>query len=549
MSLFPTSIPYDYVIIGGGTAGLTLASRLSERSGLQIAIVEAGGHYETDSGNNSVVPGYAGYGASTDASTANDTPLIDWGFVTAPMMGLDGRKFHYARGKTLGGSSARNYMVFVPTDTYHRGTAGAYNKWAQLVGDESYTFANMLPFFRKSVHYLKPNTAFRAANASVPAPSPEAYSPVGGPLGVSHANWALPMSSYASQAFSSIGIPPAQDFSSGILLGAQYCPLTVSSPNEERSSSQSSFLEAAVGRANLRVYSRTLAKRILFDNEKRATGVLVKAEDGTTFILSARSEVILSAGAFQSPQLLMVSGIGPPSTLAKYDIPLLVARNSVGQNMWDQPSLSLVQQISLETQSSLSVPPLAAAAAAAYIANRTGILTSNGADFIGWEKLPPSSRAHLSAHALQELARFPTDWPENEMVIGALPFPGTPGANYAIVFADLVAPLSRGNVTIVSADTAVLPVVNPNYLGARTDREVAVQMFRRCRALLGSPAFAPILVGEELVPGPAVQTDAEVLAFLMGGGVGPAYHASCSCTFSILVGLGGPGSDLMDGLV
>ena len=377
------------------------------------------------------------------------------------------------------------------------------------------------------------------------------------------------MSSYASQAFSSIGIPPAQDFSSGILLGAQYCPLTVSSPNEERSSSQSSFLEAAVGRANLRVYSRTLAKRILFDNEKRATGVLVKAEDGTTFILSARSEVILSAGAvsfsvililrlianllkptqFQSPQLLMVSGIGPPSTLAKYDIPLLVARNSVGQNMWDQPSLSLVQQISLETQSSLSVPPLAAAAAAAYIANRTGILTSNGADFIGWEKLPPSSRAHLSAHALQELARFPTDWPENEMVIGALPFPGTPGANYAIVFADLVAPLSRGNVTIVSADTAVLPVVNPNYLGARTDREVAVQMFRRCRALLGSPAFAPILVGEELVPGPAVQTDAEVLAFLMGGGVGPAYHASCSCTFSILVGLGGPGSDLMDGLV
>ena len=117
MSLFPTSIPYDYVIIGGGTAGLTLASRLSERSGLQIAIVEAGGHYETDSGNNSVVPGYAGYGASTDASTANDTPLIDWGFVTAPMMGLDGRKFHYARGKTLGGSSARNYMVFVPTDT------------------------------------------------------------------------------------------------------------------------------------------------------------------------------------------------------------------------------------------------------------------------------------------------------------------------------------------------------------------------------------------------------------------------------------------------
>ena len=102
---------YDYIIVGGGTAGLTIASRLSEHSHLQIAIVEAGGFYETDSGNNSVVPGYASYGANTSPAAANDTPLIDWGFVTAPMAALNGRSFHYARGKTMGGSSARNYMV------------------------------------------------------------------------------------------------------------------------------------------------------------------------------------------------------------------------------------------------------------------------------------------------------------------------------------------------------------------------------------------------------------------------------------------------------
>lgn len=107
----PQQASFDYVIVGGGTAGLTLASRLSENPHIQIAVVEAGGYSETDSGNNSVVPGYAGYGTSVDPATANDTPLVDWGFVTAPMAGLGGRKFHYARGKTLGGSSTRNYMV------------------------------------------------------------------------------------------------------------------------------------------------------------------------------------------------------------------------------------------------------------------------------------------------------------------------------------------------------------------------------------------------------------------------------------------------------
>ena len=104
---------YDFIIVGGGTAGLAVASRLSENPKVRVAIVEAGGYYEQDSGNNSVVPGYAAYGANPDPSTANATPLIDWGFVTAPMAGLNGRTFHYARGKTLGGSSARNYMMYV----------------------------------------------------------------------------------------------------------------------------------------------------------------------------------------------------------------------------------------------------------------------------------------------------------------------------------------------------------------------------------------------------------------------------------------------------
>ncbi|MCJ1378451.1 hypothetical protein MMC17_001550 [Xylographa soralifera] len=519
--VFAQPTTYDYIVIGGGTAGLTVASRLAEDSRLQVAVIEAGGHYEVDSGNNSIVPGYASYGASTDPAAADDTPLIDWGFVTAPMKSLNGRKFHYARGKTLGGSSSRNYMV------YHRGSAQAYDRWAEIVGDSSYTFDNLLPFFRKSVHYSVPDVAFRAANASVPEPSMEAYSLLGGPLGVSHANWALPMSSYASKAFASIGIPPAQDFSSGDLMGAQYTPLTVSSPNEERSSSESSFLQAAKDRPNLKVYTQTLAKRILFDDTKRATGVLLSEANGA-FKLTARREVILSAGAFQSPQLLMVSGIGPKAMLETFNIPVVAIREGVGQHMWDQASLSIFQQVDVETQSGLSDPTLAAAAAEQYIANKSGILTSNGADFIGWEKLPASSRAALSPSALADLATFPPDWPENEMVIGALAVPGAPGLNYGLVFADLVAPLSRGTVTIVSADTSDLPVVNSNYFSSSTDQEVAVQIFRRCRALLNSPAFMPILIGEEIFPGLGVQTDEDILESLKAS-IGPSYHASCTC--------------------
>ncbi|MCJ1315485.1 hypothetical protein MMC15_000805 [Xylographa vitiligo] len=369
--------------------------------------------------------------------------------------------------------------------------------------------------------------AFRAANASVPAPRMEAYSLLGGPLGVSHANWAVPMSSYASEAFASIGISPARDFSSGDLMGAQYSPLTVSSPNEERSSSESSFLQAAKDRPNLKVYTQTLAKRILFDDTKRATGVLLSTSNGALKLM-ARREIVLSAGAFQSPQLLMVSGIGPKATLEKFNIPVVAIREGVGQHMWDQASLSIIQQVDVETQSGLSDPLLAAAAARQYNAKRSGILTSNGADFIGWEKLPAASRAALSPSALADLATFPPDWPENEMVIGALAVPGTPGFNYGLIFADLVAPLSRGTVTLVSADTSDLPVVNSNYLSSSTDQEVAVQIFRRCRALLNSAAFKTILVGDEIFPGMGVQTDEEILESLKTS-IGPSYHASCTC--------------------
>ncbi|KAI9648078.1 hypothetical protein NHQ30_002707 [Ciborinia camelliae] len=536
----PTQQDCDYVVVGGGTAGLTIATRLAEPGHLTICVIEAGGFYEQDAGNKSSVPGYASYGSNIDPSTAGDTPEIDWGFVTEEMSGLNNNTFHYARGRTLGGSSARNFMV------YHRGNAQAYDLWANQVGDQSYSWENFLPYFRKSAKYSPPNMSLRAANATVPAPSSGAFIPTGGPLQVSHANWALPMSSYAKAAFSSIGIQPLQDLSSGKIIGAQYCPLTVNPLDEKRSSSEASYLQFALasGRNNLKLFTKTLAKNIVFSG-KTATGVVVAA-NGTEWTIKAKNEVILSAGAFQSPQLLMVSGIGPKSDLKKLGINVLVDAPGVGKNMWDHVSISVVQEVSVETQSELSDPAKALKAAQDYDQTHSGILTSNGADYIGkclpqktlglkaddekpgWEKVPSPQRANLSARALADLSAFPSDWPELEMVIGALPVPGVIGANYGLIFATITAPLSRGFISLISNNTSDLPKINPNYLSHPTDQEVAVQTFKRMRQLLNAESFKPILVGEEIAPGLSVQTDAQILASLRASG-SPAYHASCTC--------------------
>ncbi|KAB8304231.1 hypothetical protein EYC80_003649 [Monilinia laxa] len=427
----------DYVVIGGGTDGLTVATRLAEPGHLTVCVIEAGGFYEQDAANKSSVPGYASYGSNVDPLTAGDTPEIDWGFVTEKIPGLNNNTFHYARGRTLGGSSARNFMV------YQRGNAQAYDMWADQVEDQSYSWDEFLPYFRKSAKYSAPNMDLRAANATVPAPSSEAFSPAGGPLQVSHANWALPMSSYAEAAFSSIGIAPLQDLSSGKIIGAQYCPLTINPSDEKRSSSEASFLQYALGsgRNNLKLFTRTLAKKIVF-NGKTATGVVVAA-NGTEWTIKAKKEVVLSAGAFQSPQLLMVSVIGSKADLQRLNIEVLIDVPGVGKNMWDHVSISVLQEVNVETQSELSDSAKALKAAQDYDEMHSGILTSNGADYIGWEKVPSPQRANLSANALHDLSTFPPDWPELEMVIGALPVPGVIGANYGLIFATISAPLSH----------------------------------------------------------------------------------------------------------
>ena len=298
-------------VIGGGTAGITIASRLAEDPSVSVAIIEAGGFYEVDNGNFSVVPGLAlssAFLATTEVYPQQ--PLIDWGLVSVPQTGAGNRRIHYAQGKTLSGSSALNAMA------YHRGTFGSYQRWADLVGDQSYTFSNLLPYFKKSCQLTPPNNSKRRTPNSTVKYDPSAFSAAGGPLQVSWSNWVDPALTWFQVAYTSIGLPISNvNFNSGVLSGfSAWITSTISPTDAKRSSSQTSFLNQAIQNTNLIVYTQTLAKKILFNSTTSNVGstfvaneVLVTTQN-VPYTISARKEVIVSAGVYHSPQLLMVSG-------------------------------------------------------------------------------------------------------------------------------------------------------------------------------------------------------------------------------------------------
>jgi choline dehydrogenase len=402
-----------------------------------------------------------------------------------------------------------------------------------MVGDQSYTFEALLPYFKKGVQFTPANAALRPENASVPAVSTDAYSSSGGPLQVSYNNYAIPFDSWMKKAFNEVGLHEIQDFVSGQLIGHQYTSQEIDPLDETWSSSETSYLHEALTSSNnnFQVYPNTLAKRIIFSSNNTATGVQVETA-GKTYAIAANREVILSAGAFQSPQLLMVSGVGPASTLENLSIPVIVDRPGVGQNMWNHVESGPVYPVDVGNVAKYTVPAFLPAATEEYLVNKTGVLTGAGFDFIGWTKLPDAYRYALGAQALADLAQFPPDWPEIEYVVAECPGPIV-GGNYALIYTVLVAPLSRGNVTIQSNDTADHPIINPNWLASETDQKLNIEAFKTARALFNTTAVRSIITGPEVSPGESVQTDEEILAFIQNQAA-TLYHASCTCKFSSL---------------
>ncbi|KAJ9660479.1 hypothetical protein H2201_006901 [Coniosporium apollinis] len=513
---------FDYIIAGGGTAGLAMANRLAANGSVSVAVIEAGGFHEVDSGNATDVPMWLFnylYGPAKN-------PLFDWYQYTTPQGGLADRSMFYVAGKTLGGSTARNAMLYQRylssrsgSDSRTsrlmlvRGSKGAYQKWADQVGDDSYTFENFLPYFQKGVDFSPPSMNARPANASAISDA-SVFSTSGGPLQVAYPYWVNSISSWVGLAMKSLGISEAAGFSDGNLLGSSYITQTISPRTRTRETASTSYLREALMQTNkLNVFKSTLVKKILFDEKNKANGVLVNT-GGFEYQISATKEVILSAGVMRSPQLLMVSGIGPRQTLEELGIPVRAERPGVGQNMWDAIIFGPTYPVNVQSHSQLlGSRTFLAQSIEEYNTKRTGPLTNPGQDYFAFEKLVPGTVS--AATEADVAAAFPSDWPTFAYIALDDTFvPQFDGKNYFSMSASLVAPFSRGTVTINSTDTAQNPVVDPRWLDDPRDQELVVAAWRRCRQIVATDAFKPVLAGPELLPGANVTSDEAILKYI-----------------------------------
>ncbi|KAA1078616.1 hypothetical protein PGT21_021418 [Puccinia graminis f. sp. tritici] len=528
---------YDYVIVGAGTAGMTIAARLSDDPNIHVAVVEAGIDYALSPANKPLVdtPGADTLGCGSKQYDAiNDA--VDWRFDTTPQSGANNRIVRYARGKTIGGSSARNFMI------YQRASKGSLDKWAELTGDPDWTFEKRFADYQKSVSFTAPKHDLRQ---ELPEAQYDhlAFTQANGPVQLSYPNMAQPFSKYMQLSLNEKGIPTCQDFNGGTLSGVQYSSATIDPKDGHRSTSRA-FFAAARSRSNLVVYTTAMVKRIIFDESTppRAEGIeFVYTLTGVSDKLLAKKEVIVSAGAFQTPQLLMVSGIGPKDQLTANQIPILVENPNVGQGMQDHIFFGPTYPVhSIETLTRVAAhPEHLASQFVNFTLRQLGPLTNNVADMIAFERFDESKLERLNSDSL---SGYPTDWPHVEYlsaagVVGdfanlltsnALAGAAT-GKEFVTILAALVAPQSRGTVKIASNDASVPPLIDPAWLTDPVDQRIAVEAFKRTREFFSAEAMQPILDGQEYLPGPSVTSDEQILDWIKNN-LMTVWHAACTCS-------------------
>ena len=470
---------FDYVIVGAGSAGCVLANRLSASGRHSVLLLEAG---PEDTNLWIHVP--LGYGKLFKDKTVN------WMYQTEPEPGLNGRSIFQPRGKVLGGSSSINGLVYI------RGQREDFERWRQR-GNAGWGYDDVLPYFRKAEDQQRGADEFHGT---------------GGPLTVSNPRQTDPLCEAFIRAAGETGIPANPDFNGAGQEGAGYFQTTTR--RGRRASTAVCYLRPARHRRNLEIRTSAPAQHILFEG-RRAVAVRYR-HAGTLRTARARREILVSGGAYNSPQLLQLSGVGPADLLARHGIDVVLDAAGVGHDLQDHLQVRMVMRCSkpVTINDAINHPVRRVLTGLRYAAFRTGPLTV-AAGYAG--------------------AFFKTDprLATPDIQVHFIPFSADKMGEKLHAFSGFTAsvcqlrPESRGSLRIRSADPSVPPEIRINYLATETDRTVNVEGLKILRRVLHAPALGPY-VAAEVEPGAAVATDAALLAYCRQYG-STIYHPTSTC--------------------
>ena len=459
----PAEAQYDYIIVGAGSAGCVLANRLSGEANKRVLLLEAGGR-----------DWYPWIHVPVGYFKTLHNPLTDWSYKTEPDPGLNGRAIDWPRGKTLGGSSSINGLLYI------RGQRQDYDHWRQL-GNAGWSFEDILPYFMKSEDQQNGADEFHGT---------------GNELAVQNMRAKRDICEALINAAGELGVQRNADFNGAEQEGAGYFQQTAR--NGLRCSTARAFLNPVKNRPNLDIVTHALVDKVLIENT-RTIGIATSIKgDQRRYHLRPGGEVILSAGAIGSPQILQLSGIGPGALLQNFGIEVVKNLDGVGANLQDHLQIRTVYEVNVPTLNE-EINSLFGRMMIGmqYVFARSGPMSMGASQVCIFAR----SNDHVETPDIQyHFQPLSADKPGIEMH----PFPGV------TLSVCQLRPESRGRIEIISPDPKTYPAIHPNYLSAERDCQTAIDALKFTRRLVKAEALKPYIVREHL-PGPGVETDAQLL--------------------------------------